>query len=304
MALRAICVFYVTPRTIGEGPLYLLGSPILLFFLLLPSFNQLLTPLPSSASSGLAVIIPFQVSFTNPAQVSSTNPAQVSSTNPAQVSSTIPAQVSSTIPAQVSSTIPAGSTVPYGSTTTSSTPSHNSRIGAIAGGIAREEAGGADDGVDTAQPGSLGEYEAGTRLGLGGDANEKADGVVGAKEDDGMGGKLAASIDGELVTPFMAGVGAATYAADPTHQQQHQYYADPQGQGQQAYYGNGVGAHETATSEGALSTATGSYYPHSGTLPAPTADCGPGPMRASSASSSRGCPNPMTAQEREARGVG
>ncbi|KAJ7845965.1 hypothetical protein B0H14DRAFT_3454702 [Mycena olivaceomarginata] len=92
--------------------------------------------------------------------------------------------------------------------------------------------------------------------------------------------------------------------ADPTHQQQHQYYADPQGQGQQVYYGNGVGAHETATSEGALSTATGSYYPHSGTLPAPTADCGPGPMRASSASSSRGCPNSMTAQEREARGVG
>ncbi|KAJ7883001.1 hypothetical protein B0H14DRAFT_1450162 [Mycena olivaceomarginata] len=95
----------------------------------------------------------------------------------------------------------------------------------------------------------------------------------------------------------MAGVGAATYAADPAHQQQHQYYADPQGQGQQAYYGNGAGAHETGTSEGALSTATGSYYPHSGTPPAPTADT-------SSASSSRGYPNPMTGQEREARGVG
>ncbi|KAJ7816144.1 hypothetical protein B0H14DRAFT_3744197 [Mycena olivaceomarginata] len=269
----------------GEGPLYLLGSPILLFFVLfLPSFNHLLSPPPSSTSSGVAVIIPVQVS--------------------------------TTIPAQVSSTIPAGSTMPTGSTSTTSTPSHNSRAGAIAGGIVgsisvllllgftlwffRRRARKQTErmtGLVLPQPGSLGEYEAGTRLGLGGDANEKVDGVVGAKEDDGVGGKLAGSIDGELVTPFMAGVGAATYAADPAHQQQHQYYADPQGQGQQAYYGNGAGAHETGTSEGALSTATGSYYPHSGTPPAPTADT-------SSASLSRGYPNPMTAQEREARGVG
>ncbi|KAJ7893074.1 hypothetical protein B0H14DRAFT_2685122 [Mycena olivaceomarginata] len=202
----------------------------------------------------------------------------------------IPVQVSTTITAQVSSTIPAGSTMPTGSTSTTSTPSHNSRAGAIAGGIVGSISVLLLLGVTLWFFHRRARKQAERMTGL-------ADGVVGAKEDDGVGGKLAGSIDGELVTPFMAGVGAATYAADPAHQQQHQYYADPQGQGQQAYYGNGAGAHETGTSEGALSTVTGSYYPHSGTPPAPTADT-------SGASSSRGYPNPMTAQEREARGVG
>ncbi|KAJ7916442.1 hypothetical protein B0H13DRAFT_1871208 [Mycena leptocephala] len=90
-----------------------------------------------SASSGVAVIVPVQVSSTNPAQVSSTSSA--------------------------------GSIVPTGFASISSSLSHNSRKGAIAGGIVgsisiREEAGG-------------------TRRGRGGDAGEKPDGVVGPKDD-------------------------------------------------------------------------------------------------------------------------
>ncbi|KAJ7898898.1 hypothetical protein B0H14DRAFT_3852970 [Mycena olivaceomarginata] len=93
-----------------------------------------------SASSGVAVIVPVQVSSTNPAQVSSTNSG--------------------------------GSIVPTGFTSTSSTPSHNSRTGAIAGGIV--------GGISVLLLGFAmwffrrrARKQAGTRRGLGGDALEK-----------------------------------------------------------------------------------------------------------------------------------
>ncbi|KAJ7842038.1 hypothetical protein B0H14DRAFT_2586595 [Mycena olivaceomarginata] len=108
----------------------------------------------TSASSGVAVIVPVQVSSTNPAQVSSTSSA--------------------------------GSITPTGFASTSSSLSHNSRKGAIAGGIV--------GGISVLLLGfalwffrRCARKRASMRRGRGGDAGEKPDGVVGPKDDKSTG---------------------------------------------------------------------------------------------------------------------
>ncbi|KAJ7190462.1 hypothetical protein GGX14DRAFT_604234 [Mycena pura] len=129
-------VFYATPRTCGERAVStcLPRSPFL-----------------SSSSSGVAAIVPVQVSSTNPAQISSTSSA--------------------------------GSIAPTGFVSTSSSRPHNSRKGAIAGGIV--------GGISVVLLLGFAMWlfrrcarkRASTRRGLGGDPEEKLDGVVGLKDD-------------------------------------------------------------------------------------------------------------------------
>ncbi|KAF8193099.1 hypothetical protein K438DRAFT_1969586 [Mycena galopus ATCC 62051] len=152
----------------------------------------------ASATDSTSSSFPLRSSVMVPSSASSTVSQSTFTSASSGVAVIIP---SSTIPAQVSFTIAAGSTMPTDSS--SSTPTHHSRTGAIAGGIvggiallllllgfalwffrrhARKQAG-----LIQPHPGSLGEREAGTGPELG--ADEKVNGVVGVKEDDGVDGK-------------------------------------------------------------------------------------------------------------------
>jgi len=111
-------------------------------------------------------------------------------------------------------------------------------------------------------------------------------------EDDGVGGRLAAStVGGGILTPFMAGSGQQYYDQGHGHPQMQQYNR----------YSGYDGVTSSGTSDAALSpTTTGSQYYYPG--PASAASH---PMTASSVTgSSTGYPNPMSAKEREARGGG
>jgi hypothetical protein len=198
---------------------------------------------------------------------------------------------------RVTSTVPAGTTI---TPTTHVTTAATNHTGAIAGGVvggvalllllavlvwallrrARERRKRAEfDG--NFDPGR-------TTAGAGPTLPQLDGGEDGYAEDDGVGGRLAASaVGGGVLTPFMGGAG------HPQHQQQY----TPAN----AYYGAG-GGHESEQAPLSPSTMSTSLYPASS-----SAHAGPhaGTASVSGGSSSGGYyPNPMSAKEREARGSG
>nr|GAT54359.1 predicted protein [Mycena chlorophos] len=115
-------------------------------------------------------------------------------------------------------------------------------------------------------------------------------------EDDGVGGRLAAStVGGGVVTPFMTGLGAGAAAGHVAPQGYYDQGHNPQHHQQQAYYGGAGGYDDRALSPTTASSSN--YYYNAGA--SSTASAYP----ASVTSASTGYPNPMSAKEREARGM-